>query len=1427
MEEIVLIKFDTDKISLRRETNFIEQELKKLEDSIKVDLKFDTENIKRRFNNLLIGLRNSAIKTTIDLSKIFKIDAAQTKLNTFIKTLNNAENKPIELKVNNQSSTSAVTPAVIAASAAVQTSATNSVAKSQTILNKEVHTYFKELQSVVNISKDIGKQTAQIGNEWSVLPKSVEDLRTKIEEILGDLENMVFPNEEAQEAIDEYRNRIIELYSTLDDVNGKTLEYIKTIAGYSDELNDILKPIIKDLESIGEQDISIDIDSSKSMSKLKAIREELIRLNLPIEQLERPFKILNKYLLGSIKLLKRMVPSIKGIKGAFTYVGKSAFNSLKTIQQGLTGIYAKVTALAGGVGLGFLAKDFLSTAVATEKLKLTLETLEGSSDKAKESFAWISKFATKTPYELNQVTESFIRLKAYGIDPTTGTLSTLGDTASAMGKPLMQGVEALADALTGENERLKEFGIKASKHGDEILYNWTDASGKARHIIIENNKAVIQSTLMAIWNNKYKGAMDQQSKSFAGIWTNIKDSYTNFKNAIMQGGLFDYLKSISIYIKKFTQTAFGEGKKKAKEASDTVINGIKSIIKSIGFMYDAFNGIKLSLVTGKIAWQEWALFVNKIILKVFKAVDALGRKLDSFFRDAIIKYNDYARVLLMPKMDVPKPRVNKDTSYVKEQNRLVQDLNNGLKESNEEFSKLIEQLMNQEGVKSAEKIIDKIDKINEGLKKSKEELQKPNAPGLIGEGSFPKPKTKEITKEINKTIKHVKTQADKLYDEWANRMRSLGSIFTDSIKLALSGDIRGAITNLFSGLGDDLMEGVLDKYKKSLGQWWSSVTESISSSISSMFGGGDLGSMMADAGSLLTGGFMSFLSNIAGVIIDSLLNDTVTQAEIDASKGKTEFSDNALKNLKDSFEKAQTPLYDINYQMYKRLKSMDENFYTIARAFSQQASKGGIDLTGSNFVDVEESGFLGFSSKAISLIGSGLQFYTQALGEIVNEEMINATAYTTKLVEKSSWFGLKHKSYIDETFQELPDSIKSDMAKNFQLGYEQIFESAVKLGFDPNTISKYLNNAIIDMGKIDFTGLSDAEVTNRISQAFSEALSGVVDQIPVLTDLVDRYRQGLESSMDTLGRITKEFLTANHYFTLLGKEFKEGTKKSEENYLVTEVIQVGISLREYMQQTADLYELDSIDVLAAVREWNKAGRVITETFTKTMTRIVDTTYTAQEQMLDIVKSAGGEDQFNEAMNVLMQKYYTNEEQLVFATKSMEASFEALGVTMFKSRDEFREYLSNIDTSKQSGAELYGSLLRLADGFDQVMTMSEELADTLEISFSGIIDIVEAWNSSLSYLNTPQKAGFTSQAYNILYTSGYKDQEQSLVEVARMQAEAAQKSASSVEEYIPYFDKYIYALEQQPEAATLDDVVYKIDEAIDVIREQESTLRRLT
>ncbi|MHC1701804.1 MAG: tape measure protein [Humidesulfovibrio sp.] len=208
-----------------------------------------------------------------------------------------------------------------------------------------------------------------------------------------------------------------------------------------------------------------------------------------------------------------------------------------------TALGSKVALIGGGLGYGF-KKGFIDVASQFEKFETILNTLNmGDTAKSKKEMSWISDFAAKTPYELAEVTEAFVQLRSFGMEPMNGLLQTLGDTSSAMGKPIKQAVEAIADAVTGENERLKEFGIVGKKTGDKIVYAYTNASGaQATMMAKANDRAAIQATLTKIWAEKYGGGMENLSKTFDGMGSNAMDFLSRVSMKIMSNGAFDWMK---------------------------------------------------------------------------------------------------------------------------------------------------------------------------------------------------------------------------------------------------------------------------------------------------------------------------------------------------------------------------------------------------------------------------------------------------------------------------------------------------------------------------------------------------------------------------------------------------------------------------------------------------------------------------------------------------------------------------------------------------------------------------------------------------------------------------------------------------------------------------------------------------------------------
>jgi hypothetical protein len=166
-----------------------------------------------------------------------------------------------------------------------------------------------------------------------------------------------------------------------------------------------------------------------------------------------------------------------------------------------------------GVGAVKAAADF-------EKLRVSLRTsFQGNEKAAKNAFDRINQFTANTPFQLEEVTQAFLTLKNMGLDPSTDALTSYGNTAASMGKDLQQMVEAVADAATGEFERLKEFGIKAKSQGDNVSFTFQGVT-----TTVKKNSAEIEQYLQNIGNVNFAGGIEAQSKTFYGQLSTLQDN---------------------------------------------------------------------------------------------------------------------------------------------------------------------------------------------------------------------------------------------------------------------------------------------------------------------------------------------------------------------------------------------------------------------------------------------------------------------------------------------------------------------------------------------------------------------------------------------------------------------------------------------------------------------------------------------------------------------------------------------------------------------------------------------------------------------------------------------------------------------------------------------------------------------------------------
>jgi len=203
--------------------------------------------------------------------------------------------------------------------------------------------------------------------------------------------------------------------------------------------------------------------------------------------------------------------------------------------------YAKANAkslAATAVSLATIGATIKTVSIAREfdKINASLKTMTGNSDNAERAFRQIQDFAKTTPYDLAQVATAFTKLMSLGLNPSEEALRSYGNTASAMGKDLNQMIEAVADAATGEFERLKEFGIRASSEGDRVSFTFQGVT-----TTIGKNAAEIEGYLMRLGEVQFAGAMAERAATLDGAISNLGDSWDALFLTISQGKVGGFL----------------------------------------------------------------------------------------------------------------------------------------------------------------------------------------------------------------------------------------------------------------------------------------------------------------------------------------------------------------------------------------------------------------------------------------------------------------------------------------------------------------------------------------------------------------------------------------------------------------------------------------------------------------------------------------------------------------------------------------------------------------------------------------------------------------------------------------------------------------------------------------------------------------------
>jgi len=338
------------------------------------------------------------------------------------------------------------------------------------------------------------------------------------------------------------------------------------------------------------------------------------------------------------KKLDNISRSLNPMRGKVGKVGKAFDDVDKSIGKvekssgGLKKAFGALAGVAAAVGLGRMATDAIDAFTGYEKLQVQLETYLGSQEKANSEMARLQDLANSLPQDLADITGAFVTLTRVGVDTSNDSITALSNVATANAKDFDQLAEALADSLTGEFERLKEFGVKVSKENGQFVADF----GKGNKQVFDSAQEVTDAVIAM---GEEGGRFGDAAKINAGT---LSQSFSNLKGAVFEaqvafgegakGGMKEFTEALTALVRdnKGLITSLGEGLGSVLAALPDAFVAVKQVMEDLEPVFRLLKTIANEVVIplGKLAFET--------IIALADAIQPVAEKWIPILKDAFV-----------------------------------------------------------------------------------------------------------------------------------------------------------------------------------------------------------------------------------------------------------------------------------------------------------------------------------------------------------------------------------------------------------------------------------------------------------------------------------------------------------------------------------------------------------------------------------------------------------------------------------------------------------------------------------------------------------------------------------------------------------------------------------------------------------------------
>lgn len=292
---------------------------------------------------------------------------------------------------------------------------------------------------------------------------------------------------------------------------------------------------------------------------------------------------------GSLRRINRSL-------GSLDTASRRASDSMNRLQRSSAGAGASIInaknailAFAGGA----VVRGIVSTYTEFESFRTVLATYLGSQEKANAELERLSALADGLPQDLGDITQAFTIFTRTGINTSSQALQAFSNIATANSKSLTQFAEAVADALTGEFERLKEFGVRVSQENGQFVANISNG----QQIIARSSRELVDQ-LRAL--GEEGGSFGSAAANNAGT---LSLAFSNLRGAVLQANVafMDNLKPALIAVVNSTSEFLRENKELIALLGSGVAGAVSLLADNFGRLVSIATAAGVAFVSYKAA----------------------------------------------------------------------------------------------------------------------------------------------------------------------------------------------------------------------------------------------------------------------------------------------------------------------------------------------------------------------------------------------------------------------------------------------------------------------------------------------------------------------------------------------------------------------------------------------------------------------------------------------------------------------------------------------------------------------------------------------------------------------------------------------------------------------------------------------------------